>query len=199
MLDNAQSRARVSGLVDPVAATLLKIGLSPDAITWIGAIGSVLTSALLIAHGKFLLGALVLGVFSLSDLLDGTMARMEGRDGPWGAFLDSTLDRVSDASVLCALIVWFAHVRSSTMVAVTAAALVTGFLTSYIRARAEAVGVSCKVGFAERAERSIVLWVGLLLAGCGLPVLSASVCLLAVASTITVAQRMLHVRNQLSA
>ncbi len=198
MLDNAESRARISGLVDPVARKLISFGVSPDAVTWAGAIGSVLTSAIFIAHGRFLLGALILGVFSLSDLLDGTMARMQNRAGSWGAFLDSTLDRVSDSAVICALIVWFANSKSSLMVAVASLALVTGFLTSYIRARAEAVGVECKVGFAERAERSLLIWMGMLLAGLGVPVLSATVCLLVIASTITVAQRMMFVRKQLS-
>lgn len=198
MLDNVESRARISGLVDPVARKLISLGVSPDAVTWIGAIGSVITSAVFIAHGHFLVGALVLGIFSLSDLLDGTMARMQGRAGSWGAFLDSTLDRVSDSAVICSIIVWFAHSKSPAMVAVASVALIGGFLTSYIRARAEAVGVDCKVGFAERAERSLLVWMGLLLAGCGLPVLSATICLLAIASIITVAQRMFYVRKQLT-
>ena len=199
MLDNAGARAKISVLVDPVAAALTKRGVAPDAVTWAGAIGSIATSALFIAHGHFFLGAIFQGLFACLDLIDGAMARQQSRAGSWGAFLDSTLDRVSDSAVLCALIVWFAHQQSAVLVAVTCLALVTGFLTSYIRARAEAVGVSCKVGFAERAERSLLVWIGMLLAGVGVPILGLTMWVLAAASTVTVGQRMSYVRKQLDA
>ena len=201
MLDNAHARQVIAKSVDPLANTLVKMKVSPDAVTWAGALGNVFISTSLIAHGHFLLGGLLIALLSLSDLLDGTMARLLGSQSAWGAFLDSTLDRVSDAAVIGAVVYFFAQAgTSSNPSAVTAGlvALVMGQLTSYARARAEALGVECKVGIAERAERSIILLTGIIVTGLGVCILPACLWLLATLSTITVGQRILHVYKSLA-
>jgi CDP-diacylglycerol--glycerol-3-phosphate 3-phosphatidyltransferase len=198
MLDNAQARASMAKIVEPIARGLLRIGLTPDMVTWIGALAVVANSVFVIAHGHWVLGALLYGLLGLSDVLDGTMARLSQTSGKWGAFLDSTLDRIVDASVLIAIAVYYiAHPEQSWIPVVTLIALTAGQLTSYIRARAEAVGATCRVGFAERAERSLIVWLGMLLTGLGFNVLPYSLVLLALASSATVIQRIIHVRKQL--
>ncbi len=199
MLDNAKARAGIAGAIEPIARGLLRVGLSADAVTWIGAAAVVADSVFVIARGHFLLGATIYGLLSLSDLLDGTMARISGTSGPWGAFLDSTLDRIVDAAVLISITIYFVNEPThSWVVPATLVALAMGQITSYIRARAEAVGADCHVGIAERAERSLILWIAMTVTGFGYNVLPAAIALLAIVSTITVAQRIVHVRKQLA-
>lgn len=199
MLDNTDARRIVSRVVDPIARGLLKMGLTPDAMTWIGCLSTVLVTTLLIAQGKFLLGGMLLGIFTLLDLFDGTMARMQGTAGPWGAFLDSTLDRVSDASMFLSLCFYYSFVTDVNQIAVIASivALTAALLTSYARAKAEALGASCTVGIAERAERTLLVWLGLLFSGVFFDVMPYVLVTLAILSSITVVQRVLYVRNQL--
>lgn len=198
MLDNAQARASLAKVVEPIARGLLRIGLTPDMVTWIGALAVVANSAFVIADGRWLLGALLYGLLGLSDVLDGTMARLSHTSGKWGAFLDSTLDRIVDASVLIAIAVFYIeHPAQNWIPLVILTALTAGQITSYIRARAEAVGATCRVGFAERAERSLILWLGMLVTGLGINVLPYCLALLALASSATVIQRIIHVRKQL--
>ena len=200
MLDNAHARQVIAKSVDPVAHALVKMKVSPDAVTWIGALGTVVISAVFLAQGRFLLGGILITLLSLSDLLDGTMARLTETQSSWGAFLDSTLDRVSDAAVISAVIYFYAQANTTSGNAITAGliALVMGQLTSYARARAEALGIDCKVGIAERAERSIILLTGIVVTGLGLNILPTCLWLLAIVSSITVGQRIFHVRNQLA-
>lgn len=200
VLDNANARRSVARFIDPIARFLLRLKITPDGITWFGCIATVVISAVFLAQGNFLVGAILYGAFSLVDLLDGTMARMLGTAGSWGAFLDSTLDRISDSAVLCALI--FFYVNSGTdhkqlMVGAAIVSLVMSLMTSYIRAKAESLDAECKVGIAERAERNIILWVSLLITGFYVDVMLYALILLAVVTTITVFQRLLFVRNQL--
>jgi len=201
VLDNAHARQVMAKSVDPVAGTLVKMKVSPDAITWAGAIGALIISVTLLAPGHFLVAGIAILVLSLSDLLDGTMARLLGTQSSWGAFLDSTLDRITDASVIGAVVYFYAQQHSNvgdrTMVA-GLIALVMGQLTSYARARAEGLGVECKVGIAERAERSIILLTGIIVTGLGVNILPACLWLLALLSTITVGQRIWHVRHVLA-
>jgi len=198
MLDNASVRARVSVVVEPLARGLLRVGLKPDTVTWSGAIAVVLASIVLLPQGHFLLGGIIFGVLGLSDLLDGTMARLTNKAGPWGAFLDSTLDRVVDASVLGGVIAYYVvHPSPSWAVETGLIALVSAQLTSYIRARAESLDATCKVGIGERFERSLILWIALILQGLGINALPYALVVLAVMSVITVAQRIMHVRTQL--
>jgi CDP-diacylglycerol--glycerol-3-phosphate 3-phosphatidyltransferase len=147
-----------------------------------------------------LIGALLFGAFGLIDLLDGTMARMLGTAGPWGAFLDSTLDRISDAAVICALIYFYINSEGSNrQLAVVAGivALVMSLMTSYARAKAESLDAKCTVGIAERAERNLLIWVSLLISALFVDVMPYALTLLAALSTVTVIQRILFVRKQL--
>lgn len=199
VLDNDQARKTVSKVITPVVNLLVRIKCTPDVITWIGGLGTLFSAVVFVSRGHFLLGAIFIGIFSLSDLLDGALARRLGLSGPWGAFMDSTVDRVSDAAVVGALAYYFltpsVHVSSLIGIACLVA-LVMGQLTSYARARAEGIGIDCKVGIAERAERSLVLWIGMLATGLGFNVLPFAIYLLAAVSTITVGQRIAHVYQQ---
>ena len=200
MLDNANARRSVARIIDPVAKLLLRLKVTPDGITWFGCGATVVISFAFLAQGKFLIGALLFGLFSLIDLLDGTMARMLGTAGPWGAFLDSTLDRVSDSAVICALIYFYVNSEVSQRNVVVIAgmvSLVMSLLTSYARAKAESLDAQCTVGIAERAERNLIIWIALLVSGLVTDVMPYAFVLLAVVSTITVIQRMLFVRKQL--
>ena len=200
MLDNANARRSVARIIDPVAKLLLRLKVTPDGITWFGCGATVVISFAFLAQGKFLIGAILFGLFSLIDLLDGTMARMLGTAGPWGAFLDSTLDRVSDSAVICALIYFYVNSEVSQRNVVVIAgivSLVMSLLTSYARAKAESLDAQCTVGIAERAERNLIIWIALLVSGLVTDVMPYAFVLLAAVSTITVIQRMLFVRKQL--
>ena len=200
MLDNASSRRSLARLIDPIAKVLIRAKITPDALTWFGAGATVLISAAFLAQGNFALGAILFGLFSLIDLLDGTMARMLGTSGPWGAFLDSTLDRVSDAAVICGICYYYVNSNSSNpnlVVSAGAVALVMGLMTSYARAKAESLNAQCTIGIAERAERNILIWVSLLITGLLTDVMAYAFVILAIVSTITVVQRIFYVRKQL--
>lgn len=200
MLDNPKSRSSLAHLVDPVAKLLIKARVTPDALTWFGAGATLVISVVFLAQGDFLIGALLFGVFGLVDLLDGTMARMLGTSGAWGAFLDSTLDRVSDAAVICGICFYYANTdlpNSNLVVSAGVVALVMGLMTSYARAKAESLNAKCTIGIAERAERNILIWISLLITSLVSDVMSYAFVILAVVSTITVIQRIVYVRKQL--
>ncbi|WP_263119283.1 phosphatidylinositol phosphate synthase [Cellulomonas sp. RIT-PI-Y] len=185
----------------PVADRLLRWGVSPDAVTITGTVVVVLAALLLLPTGHLLAGSLVITVFVLTDSLDGVMARRAGRSGTWGAFLDSTLDRFADAAIFLGLTLWFAG-RDDAIgdwgLGLALACLVLGSIVPYARARAEGLGMTAKVGIAERADRLVAVLVAVFLVGVGLPavVLIVVLGLLAVASLITVVQRMATVRAQ---
>jgi phosphatidylglycerophosphate synthase len=179
---------------------MLRLKVTPDGITWFGCCATVFVSIAFLAQGEFLIGAVLFGVFSLIDLLDGTMARMLGTAGPWGAFLDSTLDRISDAAVICALIYFYVGSGlDANPLAVIAGivSLVMSLMTSYARAKAESLDAKCTVGIAERAERNLLIWISLLISGLFVDVMPQALLILAVVSTITVIQRIMFVRKQL--
>jgi CDP-diacylglycerol--glycerol-3-phosphate 3-phosphatidyltransferase/CDP-diacylglycerol--inositol 3-phosphatidyltransferase len=192
-------RTFFTNLISPVARLLLRWNVSPDAVTVVGTLGVVVAALWFFPQGDLLVGVLVITAFVFSDLLDGTMARISGRTSPWGAFLDSTLDRMGDSAIFGGLVLYFAFVvESELLAALTLYCLVTGWLTSYARARAESLGYEAKGGIAARADRLVAV-----LAAAGLsdmldvPVLLEAVLwLLAVASTATVVQRILAVRRQ---
>lgn len=185
----------------PVADRLLRWGVSPDAVTITGTVIVVLAALLLLPTGHLLAGSLVITVFVLTDSLDGVMARRAGRSGTWGAFLDSTLDRFADAAIFLGLTLWFSG-RDDAIgdwgLGLALACLVLGSIVPYARARAEGLGMTAKVGIAERADRLVAVLVAIFLVGVGLPavVLIVVLGLLAVASLITVVQRMATVRAQ---
>lgn len=198
MLNNQSARAVVARFIEPPARGLLKLGVSPDAVTIVGAAATTAAALVFFPRGQFLIGVGIMLLFIVSDLLDGTMARMQGTSGPWGNFLDSTLDRVADGAIFGGLL-WYAAANGDTVTAWAAAiCLIGGFTISYAKARAESVGATANVGIAERAERLIVALVAAVLAGLGfdaaLPVLLS---ILAVLTVITVVQRFLTVRRQL--
>jgi CDP-diacylglycerol--glycerol-3-phosphate 3-phosphatidyltransferase/CDP-diacylglycerol--inositol 3-phosphatidyltransferase len=183
----------------PVARFLLRLGVSPDAVTVIGTVGVCAAALIFFPRGEFLVGVLVIVVFVFSDLVDGLMARLSGQSSSWGAFLDSTLDRLGDAAIFAGIAMYYAgRGDSQPLTGLAIYCLVMGSVTSYARARAESLGMQAKVGIAERADRlvAVLLFTGLsdLL---DLPVLLPVVLgVLAVASTVTVLQRILLVRSQ---
>jgi CDP-diacylglycerol--glycerol-3-phosphate 3-phosphatidyltransferase len=191
-------RPAVGRVVGPLAARLLRAGVTPDTVTVVGALGAVAGALGLIARGHFFWGGVVVTLFVLTDALDGTMARLRGPAGNWGAFLDSTLDRIADASIFSALVIWYAGPGdSSVLLAVSLFCLVAGVVTSYAKARAEGLGMTANVGIAERVERLILVLAGIILAGLGLHVaLPILLWVLAVASAITVGQRLVEVHRQ---
>jgi CDP-diacylglycerol--glycerol-3-phosphate 3-phosphatidyltransferase len=192
-------RSFMTTLWTPLADLLLRRGVSPDAVTVTGTLVVVVAALWLFPTGHLLAGTLVIAVFTLTDSLDGVMARRAGRSGPWGAFLDSTLDRFADAAIFSGLVLWFIGRGDDRATAVLAlACLVLGSLVPYARARAEGLGMTAAVGIAERADRLVLVLVGTVLVGLGLPVavLTVVLALLAVASAVTVGQRVATVRRQ---
>ena len=194
-------RGAMTRVFTPVADVLLKRGVSPDAVTITGTVAVVAAALWLYPAGHFLAASLVIAFFALTDSLDGVMARRAGRSGPWGAFLDSTLDRFGDAAIFSGLVLWFigdGDGDSRWGAGLALACLVLGSVVPYARARAEGLGMTAQVGIAERADRLAAVLVATALVGVGLPqvVLIVVLGLLAVASLVTVVQRMAHVRRQ---
>jgi CDP-diacylglycerol--glycerol-3-phosphate 3-phosphatidyltransferase len=184
-------------LFTPVARALARTPVTPNMVTVAGTIGTSAGALTLFPTGHLLAGVIVCTVFVFTDVLDGTLARMKGTTGPWGAFLDSTLDRVADASVFAGLAAYFVYSGHSRLLAgVALFCLISGALVSYAKARAESLGVKCDVGIAERTERLVLALVVTGLAGFGLPyVLAVGLWLLAALTLITLAQRVLAVRS----
>lgn len=193
------ARPQINRVVEPIAKRIAKLGISADTLTVVGTIGVAGGALGFYPRGKFFVGTLVITAFVFSDLMDGAVARVTGSSGPWGAFLDSTLDRVGDGAVFGALALWYAgRGNSTTLCAVALYDLVAGVVTSYSKARAESLGLTANVGIAERSERLIAVLVLTGLSGLfGVPVLRAiALWGLAALTTITVMQRIVEVRRQ---
>lgn len=198
---NRFARALFTRLLTPVARVLLAVGISPDVVTLVGTLGVCVGALGFYPRGELFWGTIVITVFVFSDTVDGIMARLSGRSSRWGAFLDSTLDRVGDAAVFGGLVLHYAGdggVRNQSLAAVALACLVLGGVVSYARARAEGLGMRADVGIAERADRLVVVLVAAGLVGLGVSdlLLLVVLTLLALASLVTVVQRMLTVRAQ---
>jgi CDP-diacylglycerol--glycerol-3-phosphate 3-phosphatidyltransferase len=199
---NRFARALFTRLLTPAARGLVALGISPDAVTLVGTLGVVAGALAFYPRGSFFWGTVVITLFVFSDTLDGIMARLQGRSSVWGAFLDSTLDRVGDAAVFGGLVMFYAihpgEQRATLMASLALACLVLGQIVSYARARAEGLGMTASVGIAERADRLVAVLLTTGLVGLGLPpvVLLVVLALLAVASLVTVVQRVLVVRRQ---
>ena len=191
-------RPAMTRILTPLGRALVGRGIGPNVVTAIGTLGTVVSALLFFPLGQLTWGALVITVFVLFDLLDGLVARLGGKGGStWGAFLDSTLDRVADAAIFAGLILYFIAGGDTLMAAVTLVCLIAGALVSYAKARAEGLGLTADVGLAERPERLVVALVAACLAGLGVPyVLAAGMWLLAAASVITVGQRVIAVYQQ---
>ena len=180
---------------------LIESRLTPNAISVTGLIGNLIAAVLILEHHFVLAGiAFILG--SLCDMFDGRYSRMSGKGTPFGAFLDSTLDRVEEGIVLAAVAAWFAENSNEFAVGATVVAVVGSYMVSYTRARAEALGVECKVGIASRAVRVVILSVGLVFAkGASLgdfSLLEPAIYVMAVLTSFTVFQRVFHVRRELN-
>jgi CDP-diacylglycerol--glycerol-3-phosphate 3-phosphatidyltransferase len=186
----------VTRLITPVAASALRIGITPNAVTWVGAVGVIAPALFFYPRGDFFLGTAVISFFALSDLFDGTMARIsKAGASKWGSFLDSTIDRVTDSAILLGVSIYLIN-NDNQLSFVVIATLLTGMLVPYIRAKAESFGVECSGGVAERTERLIMAMSAIALDGLGVPyVLAGGMWLLAGLGAVTVVQRMLIVRK----
>lgn len=186
-------------VLTPVANLLMRLGVSPDVVTVVGTVGVVGGALVFFPTGHLWLGVVVISLFVFSDLLDGHMARTLGTSSKWGAFLDSTLDRLGDAAIFAGLAIWlFGDGDDEVLGYVALWALVMGSVTSYTRAKAESLGFTAKGGIAERADRLVaVLVLTFFSDALNLHILLTIVLwALALASSITVVQRMLLVRRQ---
>ena len=191
------ARPIVAKAIAPVVGRLARSGVSPDAITVAGTLGAVAGAVGGIATGHLFWGAFTVTVFVLLDMLDGALARARGGGSVFGAVLDSTGDRAADAAIFGALVWWFSGAGDNRLLVLLALlCLVLGVLTSYVKARAEGVGLSCDVGVVERTERLILVLVGTGFTGLGIPyALHVALWILLVGSAVTVAQRFLVVRR----
>ncbi|AKV55253.1 CDP-alcohol phosphatidyltransferase family protein [Bifidobacterium actinocoloniiforme DSM 22766] len=200
--------------IAPIARGIVRLGISANGVTVIGAVGTVVVAFATGLSGWLLPGAIGLAILVAFDSLDGSVASITGGGTQFGAFLDSTLDRVADWAVLAAIIIsmrkheldWIAARRPGpdlwAQIGMAAAlfAIMTSFVTSYARARAEAEGYEAKNGIATRSDRLVIILVGMALTGAGLPLacLTCSLLLLDVLGLITVCQRIGKVRGDMS-
>ena len=189
---SSKARDTFRHVTEPAGQALARAGITANSLTAVGLAGSLGAGAL-VAGGQDRIGGAVSLLSGLPDMLDGAVAKASGRSSRWGAFLDSVVDRLSDAAVLGG-VVWLAADRQQGAVALLAA-LVLGLslIVSYVKARAESLGFACNVGIAERPERVIVLGVALLLGH-----VEAGLWVLAAGTAITVVQRLLTVWQQSS-
>lgn len=196
---NKYARGFFTSVFTPLAAWLLKRGVSPDAVTILGTLGVMVGGLVFYPLGHLFWGTLFITAFIFSDVIDGIMARQQERTGKWGGFLDSTLDRFADGALFAGVSIWYFTGGHNDAIGIAAIiALVLGMLVSYIRAKAESLGFNANVGIAERAERLVSLLVATGLVGLGVPEVLLLVVLLVLcaASCVTIGQRMLAVRRQ---
>jgi CDP-diacylglycerol--glycerol-3-phosphate 3-phosphatidyltransferase len=190
-------KAPVTRAITPLCRLALRIGLTPNQVTVIGTVGVSASALFFYPRGDLFLGTLLISFFVLTDLFDGTMARLSNSGASrWGALLDATMDRISDAAILSGLLLYAIDTYSSPRISVLIAiSLVAGFLVSYIKAKAESLDIECEGGFAERTERLIIVLASAgFSAGLDVPnALEIGAAILAIASLITVGQRLLIV------
>ena len=178
-------------ITDPVVRILSKSGITPNALTFIN-LALNIVAAYVIATGHFLLGGVLVLVAGLFDLLDGALARFTKQTTRFGAILDSVADRISEAAILCGILIWYIPQEDTSLeIVLIFVVLIGSFLVSYIRARAEGLGWQCQVGLFTRAERVIVLAIGLLVNQ-----IFIALCVLAVFVFITVVQRLVYLWKQ---
>ena len=194
---NRYARAFFTRVMTPIARMLLHLGVGPDTVTLVGTVGVVVSALVLFPRGDFFWGTVAVTAFIFSDMLDGTMARLADRVSKWGGFLDSTLDRFGDAAVFGGLAYYFGLSHNRPMFILSMVCLVSGAVTSYARAKAESLGFECAVGLVERSERLVGSLVATGLSGLGVPFIQAiALWALAIGSSVTVVQRIFHVRKQ---
>ncbi|MFV2020996.1 phosphatidylinositol phosphate synthase [Micromonospora sp. LOL_023] len=191
------ARAGITRVIEPVARRLLGVGISPNAVTVAGTVGVLIGAIGFGARGYLLTGLVIVTVSALTDMLDGTMARLRGGTSTFGAFLDSSMDRIADGAIFGAVAYWLAVSGDRPGAVAALICLVAGGIVSYVKARAEGLGMTCNVGIAERTERLILVGTGGLLSGVGVSWgLPAALWLLAVLSVVTIWQRVAHVHRQ---
>jgi CDP-diacylglycerol---glycerol-3-phosphate 3-phosphatidyltransferase len=194
---NIHARAAVSRSLVPLGRTLAAAGITPNVITIVGTVGAVASAVIFFPYGWFFTGTMLIWFFVMLDIVDGAVARAGGGGSVFGAVLDSSCDRVADAAVFATIAWYYAKHGQKWMLLAALLCLILGSLTSYIRARAEAAGLTATVGIAERAERLIIVLVGTGLTGLGVPfVLAIALWGLVAASAITVGQRFATVYRQ---
>ncbi|WP_422688007.1 phosphatidylinositol phosphate synthase [Candidatus Planktophila versatilis] len=189
----------VTRLINPLARAALRVGLTPNSVTILGALGLIISAAYFYSTEQYFVGTLVITVFALSDLFDGAMARISDKGATaWGGFLDSTIDRVTDSAIVISLALPL--IRDEDLLAYPAVvALVTGVLIPYIRAKAESFNIACSVGITERTERLVIILVAAGFHGLGVPyILAIGIWTLAVLGLVTVFQRLQVVRKGLA-
>jgi CDP-diacylglycerol--glycerol-3-phosphate 3-phosphatidyltransferase len=191
-------RPAVARFWAPVVARLARAGVTADMVTIAGTVGAVAAAVFLVGNGVLWWGAVTVTAFVLLDMLDGALARARGGGSVFGAVLDSVGDRAADAAVFGALVWWYSGEGDNRLIVLLALiCLVLGVLTSYIKARAEGVGLSANVGVVERTERLILVLVGTGFTGLGVPyALHAMLWILLVGSAVTVGQRFRAVRRE---
>lgn len=199
-------RAGWAKVMHPIAAALIRAHVTPDMVTWVGTVGAVLMALLCFPQGWLWQGAWLVALFIFSDSLDGNMARQLGRHSQWGSFLDSTLDRFGDAAIMGGVALYYAGPGGSRWWAgIALAALVLGQVTSYVRAKAESLGLKASMGLATRSDRLLVVLLAVELTGLGevgffphpfVWALPIALVYLTVAGAVTVGQRMAAVRRQ---
>jgi CDP-diacylglycerol--glycerol-3-phosphate 3-phosphatidyltransferase len=193
---SARLKPAVTRVITPVAKAALRLGITPNAVTWIGAIAVVSSALYFYPRGEFFLGTVIICIMALSDLFDGTMARISQKgSSKWGGFLDSTIDRITDSAILIGVAIFLIN-NDDPLSMVVMVTLVTGMLVPYIRAKAESFGIECSGGIAERTERLIISLAAIGFDGLGVPyIMAIGMWLLAILGTYTVIQRMLIVKR----
>lgn len=188
---NVFARSSVSRVTDPIGAWLLRLGVGPNVVTVIGAVGTVTSALWLLPQGQLVAGTFVIATFVMFDLLDGAVARARGYGTPFGTVLDAGCDRLADGAVFAGLTWWCFGVGDRRELAVAAlTCLVSAQVISYVKARAEATGLSAGGGVMERAERYLVTLVGTGLTGLGVSwAIDVALWLVAALSLVTIGQR----------
>lgn len=198
-------RGLTKALFTRPALALARLGVTPNALTVTGTLLTILVAVTTLPRGRFLLGVALLALVVIGDSFDGILARATGTTSVFGAFLDSTMDRLADGAIFGSLVAWAAlrleaGTLRTTTIAAGLAVVVLAEVVSYTRAKAESVGTTASVGIAERSDRLVVAGLGVVAVGLGAPqwVLTAALGVVAVGSLITVVQRVLTVRTQLA-
>jgi len=189
----------VNRFIEPIARLAIRARITPNAVTVGGTLGTALAAMYFYPRGELFIGTLVIIFFALSDLFDGAIARLsETGASAWGGFLDSTCDRLTDSVILGSLAI-YCILEDLAIYPVIISTIVFGFLVPYIRAKAEAYGISCTVGIAERTERLIIALTAIGFHGLGVPyILAALMWLLLILSAVTAVQRVVVVYRGLA-
>ncbi len=191
-------KPQVTRLINPVVKLAVRAGVTANGVTIAGALGTLGSAFYFYPRGEFFIGTLAICFFALSDLFDGAIARLTNGTGtPWGGFLDSTIDRVTDAAILIGVLIYMID-RDQTVSILILISLVTGALIPYIRAKAESMSIECSGGFAERTERIVLSLTAIGFYGLGIEIaLIVGFSLLSAAGLFTVMQRMVIVYRAL--